>query len=61
MCDFVNYLRKGLGDKSRDHTDVQSQNLIAGITDRTYTGLQNKNSCAIDSQNIPRTTQQYYS
>ena len=30
MCDLVIYLRKGLGNKSRDHTDVQSLNLIAG-------------------------------
>ena len=29
MYDLVIYLRKGLGDKSRDHTDVQSLNLIA--------------------------------
>ena len=31
MCDLIIYLRKGLGDKSRDHTDVQSLNLIASI------------------------------
>ena len=29
MCDLIIYLRKGLGDKSRDHTNVQSLNLIA--------------------------------
>ena len=31
MCDLVIYLRKGLENKSRDHTDVQSLNLIAGL------------------------------
>ena len=28
MYDLVIYLRKGFGDKSRDHTDVQSLNLM---------------------------------
>ena len=29
MCDLVIYLRNGFGDKSRDHTDMQSLNFIA--------------------------------
>ena len=31
MCDLIIYLRNGFGDESRDHTDVQSLNLIASI------------------------------
>ena len=31
MCDLEIYLRKGTGDKSRDHTDLQSLNLTASV------------------------------
>ena len=35
MRDLVIYLRNGLGDKSRDHTGVQSLNLIASPTEKS--------------------------